>query len=151
MEPKDTIKSQKVKDELLNLLNDKNASLYARLAALVKLYPEYEEFNLILNIDNRTILGTTALMKACAAQNLELVKFFLEAGSDINAKDNAGWTALTIACLRGNKEIAKFLLESGADINVKTSDGDSLIDLASVYGYTELVELLKQYEAKKSN
>ena len=60
--------------------------------------------------------GIKALIVAACGGYIKILKLLLDAGADINAKDNFGWTALH--CAR-EVEIAKLLIEAGADINAK--------------------------------
>ena len=49
---------------------------------------------------------------------LELAKLLIDAGADVNAKDNEGNTALSIAIKNNNSEIIKMLINAGAsDVN----------------------------------
>ena len=45
---------------------------------------------------------------------IDVVKQRLEAGTDVNAKDEKGWALLHFMAVAGNKEIAELLINSGA-------------------------------------
>jgi len=47
------------------------------------------------------------LLKACIDDNFKIVKFLVEHGSDINARDNEGWTALHATSSCGFLDIAR--------------------------------------------
>ena len=49
----------------------------------------------------------------------------IDAGADVNAKDNLGQTPLREAVWQVDPEVVQLLIETGADINVKDSDGDT--------------------------
>jgi cytochrome c len=51
----------------------------------------------------------------------------LDAGVDVNAKDEAGWTPLYSAVRRGHLAAAKLLLERGADASTTSSSGSALL------------------------
>jgi ankyrin repeat protein len=85
-----------------------------------------------------------ALIQAVKDGNIADIEKALNAGADINAKDNLNdVTALMWATQDNNIEIIKFLIGKGADVNVKRSnDGVTALLLASQYGYTEEANLL---------
>lgn len=64
--------------------------------------------------------GIKALIVAACGGYIKIIKLLLDAGADINAKDNFGWTALH--CVR-EVDIAKLLIKAGADINAKSNFG----------------------------
>jgi protein phosphatase 1 regulatory subunit 12A len=68
--------------------------------------------------------------QACIDNNLEMVEFLIQRGSDINKKDNEGWTPLHATASCGFLSIARFLIENGADLAAVNSDGDLPIDIA---------------------
>ena len=59
------------------------------------------------------------LIKAAKANDKETVKLLIEAGADINAKNNDGYTALMLASWNGHKDVVKLLIEAEVDVNVK--------------------------------
>merc|ERR1712034_237447 len=54
-------------------------------------------------------------------RHVEIIPLLLEAGCDINGKDNYedadGWTGFQMACNNGNVEVIPLLLEAGCDID----------------------------------
>ena len=60
----------------------------------------------------------------------EAVRVLLEAGSDINAVNEADFTALHGAAFRGLNEIVQLLVDSGADINARDFRGRTPFRLA---------------------
>ena len=93
-----------------------------------------------------------ALIDAAYKGNLKKVRKLLEAGADVNTKDEDraydditsgdGYTALIHASNKGHTEIVEALLEAGADINVKSRDGFTALILASLWDNTEVVKAL---------
>ena len=59
--------------------------------------------------------------KAARTGNIEVVKQYLAAGGDVNAKNELEETPLHIAAPQGHKEIAELLITKGADVNAKSA------------------------------
>ena len=56
-------------------------------------------------------------------ENLDLIKYLVELGLDINKESKNGWTPLHIACQKGHIAVVKYLVEQGVDINKQINDG----------------------------
>ncbi|MFN4152713.1 MAG: ankyrin repeat domain-containing protein, partial [Candidatus Sericytochromatia bacterium] len=73
------------------------------------------------------ILGVTPLMFASYRDNVEIVKFLISKGADINAKitegDLIGYTPLIFGSTKNSKEVIETLLSKGANINDKDGNG----------------------------
>ena len=76
--------------------------------------------------------------------NIEAVKQHLDAGTDVNAKDEKGWTPLHEAALGGHKGIAELLIAKGADVNAKNNDGVTPLNWA----LGEIADLLRKHGGK---
>jgi ankyrin repeat protein len=68
--------------------------------------------------EERTDIEVVAHFVAINAESLELVKFLIANGADVNAKGLCGDTPLHYAAKFGNIELVKFLVSKGAGINV---------------------------------
>lgn len=66
--------------------------------------------------DREPVDGTTTLMWASRKGHEDVVEQLLEAGANINAKNDDGMTALMMAKRGGHEKIVGRLLEAGADI-----------------------------------
>ena len=62
---------------------------------------------------------------------LEAVKYCLELGADVNARDLFHYTALHGAAYRGDNDVVRFLVEKGAKLDVKSSKGQTVTDMAN--------------------
>ncbi|XP_058456651.1 uncharacterized protein LOC131434037 [Malaya genurostris] len=58
--------------------------------------------------------GITALHNAICAGHVEIVRFLVGFGCDINAQDSDGWTPLHCAASCNNLAMVKYLIEAGA-------------------------------------
>ncbi len=97
--------------------------------------------------------STTPAMDLHAAAfmgNVEAIQQHIDAGSDLNVKDEYGSTPLTVAITFGKTEAAKMLIEAGADINAQTSDGSTALHAAALFCRTDVVESLLAHGIDKS-
>ena len=69
----------------------------------------------IENINVRLVKGRTVLTYS-PEQSLEVAKYLIDCGADVNSKDDEGLTPLIWHVLHGNYEIVEFLVEKGADV-----------------------------------
>ena len=77
--------------------------------------------------------GKTVLMYAAErSANPEIIRIFIDAGSDVNAKDKDGTTALMLAAAKNIRpEILYSLIDAGADVNAQNSAGNTALILAA--------------------
>ncbi len=78
-------------------------------------------------------------------EGLAVVKALLDAGADINDRDNNDNTALFYAARRGNEETVKYLLEKGIDYYALNDNGDMARSVAFKAGYKNIVEILDNF------
>ena len=57
------------------------------------------------------------LFDAVKKGDIEAVRKHLDAGADVNTKDEDGYTLLTVAVAYGSKEIVELLIFNGVDVN----------------------------------
>jgi ankyrin repeat protein len=87
-------------------------------------------------------LQDRGLISASCGGYVEVVKFLLAIGADVNAKDEVGMTALGGASIGGHIKIVRLLLDNGADVNARDKFGGTALILASLDGHTEIMALL---------
>lgn len=79
-----------------------------------------------------TAEGSPILVAAATLGHVEIVKYLLEAGADIESRDVFGSTSLFIAAMFGREEIAKLLLDNKADVftvNYQGADLNTALEL----------------------
>jgi ankyrin repeat protein len=81
-------------------------------------------------------------LEAADLGDVDLVKFFLQKGVNINSVDERGNTALNLAVQRDRVKVVDFLLESGADINIANHSNFHPITTAITSGSEYFTEIL---------
>ena len=79
------------------------------------------------------------------AGDVDRLRYLLESGVNVNARDQWDSVALYYACLASHLDAARMLLESGAICSKNTSDGDSCHYAAL---NLKARKLLKAFEAR---
>ncbi len=92
-------------------------------------------------------MGGTVLHAVDEGGNLEVVKYLVEQGADVNAKDEDGWTVLHAVDEGGNLEVVKYLVEQGADVNAKGEWGRTALHAVAEGGNLEVLKYLVEQGA----
>ena len=82
-----------------------------------------------------------SIHEAVAEGNIEAVRQYLAAGTDVDAKD-VDLTPLHFAAVDGRKEVATLLIAEGADVNTKDRWGKTPLHYAASKGQKEVATLL---------
>ena len=101
------------------------------------------------NINSRSN-GDMPLFVAAGEGRSDIVRYLLEEGADVNAREKLGDTALTEATYYGHVALVKELLAHGADVNAIGNDGTAL-DIALNRNNPVVVDLLKHHGGKRAN
>jgi ankyrin repeat protein len=82
-------------------------------------------------------------LHTCAEKgHLDVARDLIEAGADVNAKDNEGLTPLYMCALGGHVEVARALIEAGADVNAKKDNGVTPLHMCAYTGHLEVSRAL---------
>ena len=87
--------------------------------------------------------GASPLISAAAFGRTEAAKALIEAGADLNYRNNNGATALITAAFLCHTEIVELLLEHGADQNARNNAGATALE--SVAGSFDEVKGVYEY------
>jgi len=60
------------------------------------------------------------------------VQRLIDAGTDVNIRDNKGFSALMVASVEGHVEITKLLIKKGANVNTQANNGSTALVVAYV-------------------
>lgn len=95
--------------------------------------------------------GQTLLHLAAILGFHRLIKWLLERGADVDARDKNGFTALHFAASSGRLACARLLLEAGADLEVVDGRGRSARQLAHLYDQPDVETLLDGFESRSES
>ena len=82
---------------------------------------------------------------------LEKMRLLVEAGADVDAKDDNGHPMLFWAILEDDNGLEKvrLLVEAGADVNAKDDSGNSMLVWALIEDNLEIIQILVDAGAKR--
>ena len=90
-----------------------------------------------VNVDECGFYNQTPLISASKSSQLSIVKYLIEKGADVNAKNIGGWTALHFA---RTLEVAKCLVDHGADIESVNKYENTPLIWHSETGHDDIVK-----------
>lgn len=95
------------------------------------------------NEGDRTLLHYAIGNENPESQHVDIVKFLVEHGADVNKQTEHAASPLHLAAANGNVAIARILLAHGAKVNVSTLDhGPTPLDEALIHGHADVAKLL---------
>jgi ankyrin repeat protein len=98
---------------------------------------------------DRTDARITPLVKAVLGDQVEMARFLISKGADVNHVDGNGMTPLLYAASIdfGSSAMIDMLLKAGARTDMKTKEGKTALELARQYKHTHLIESLSGHQA----
>ena len=97
----------------------------SKLVVIHNLYPHIKVF---LNIDYKTPESkNTALLTAIFDGAIDIVKYLIELGADLECTNSLGRTPLMEALILNKPNIAEMLINSGANVNAQDNFGETPI------------------------
>ncbi|XP_024880819.1 uncharacterized protein LOC112460398 isoform X1 [Temnothorax curvispinosus] len=105
---------------------------------VVKLLMQCEKIDIVFKRnDDYTILHI-----ASEESNLEMIKYLVDKGSDVNAKNASGSKPIHIAAREGYKDTVEFFLSKGLSINDRGEFNQTLLHFAAMKGHLEVAKYL---------
>ena len=104
--------------------------------------PLTTKFLLSRGVSPQNTLTVSPLCGAAEKNHHEVVRILLEAGGDINGRNDNGETPLYWATVWGQQHSVVILLDHGADPNIADTDGSTPLMNAAYRGPVSIIELL---------
>ncbi len=145
--------------ELIEQLLDAGANPNAQL----KIFPPYRSLRADRGADGVLGIGTTPLIRAARAADLDSIRLLLARGARVDLPQDRGITALMVAAGLDRRAIdtrgkftreedlvaaAKLLLEAGAEVTRADARGRTALHGAASQGMNEMVRLLAEHGAE---
>ena len=95
-----------------------------------------------VNKKSTSYISTTPLMVVSGLDDIEIAKFLIQNGANINDQNKSKDTALIIAVQEASEVFVKCLLDFGADIEIQNQYGETALMNAAARGSLEKAKLL---------
>ena len=95
-----------------------------------------------VDVNHEQNIGHTALHWAIQEGHCDVMQVLIDAGSDIEAKDEKGRSPLHWSCFSGKIAVVKMLVKAGAGVRFTDNNGITCLIIASRFGHTETVRYL---------
>ena len=114
-------------------------------AALGEMYNVKELLRQGIAVDGPGSSDNTALASACVGGNLDMVKFLVEQGADVNRPVSLlRRTPLMNAIEMGHPQVVEFLLTVGADASASDNEGKTVLEIAREKGDATVVAAIQR-------
>ena len=100
----------------------------------------------VANVDVRDSEGWTAFAMAVAHNHVEIARFLLDRGAEVDASGFKERTPLMLAANNGCMGAVVLLIENGADVKAKDADGCKASMYSDLHGYRDISRLLNDAE-----
>ncbi|MHB8207215.1 ankyrin repeat domain-containing protein [Mucilaginibacter sp.] len=97
-----------------------------------------------VNMSSNNGYNVYPIHSAAAGNHTDIAALLIEAGANINVRQQAGVTPIHSAAQNGNLELLILLLENNADINIRMEGGKRPADLAREKGFMDIAEALSE-------
>jgi len=118
-----------------------DAARFGDLSLVVDLYSQYSNKRVL---EGRDEFQNTPLHLASGNGHLEVVKFLVSQGANVNALNDAGNTPLHWAALLGELQVVEYLLSQGADPCIHNEFQRTPLDEALGKGHSSVVSVLEK-------
>jgi uncharacterized protein len=130
--------------------------------AQLKLFPPYRAVGPDRGADMMLTMGTTPLLRAAKAGDVEAVRLLLQHGANPNLPNIQGVTPVMAAAGLGSNEIdtrgrfktvpdqvacIDLLVKAGGDVNARDNKGQSALHGAALFGYDDIIKDLVAHNA----
>ena len=144
--------------QIIEMLLDAGVNVNAQL----KLFPPYRSLRMDRGADAIIDIGTTPLLRAARAGDIDAIKVLLKHGALVDLPQISGATPLMVAVGLGASPIdtrgkfrsqidalgaAEVLLDAGADVNARDARGRTALHAAAAQGYTDVAKFLVDHGA----
>lgn len=105
-----------------------NVPYLARMGEFKKIKKIFLD-NPLYPVDEIDHFGKTGFLYAAQYDELDMMKFFIDNGADVDAEDYYGCNALSLAIMNDSENTAKYLIELGVETNMYIN-GSTLLHIA---------------------
>ena len=146
---------------IVKLLHERGADINSRNSRLgftpVHVAAEYNHHDTLeyilskgvdVNVKNAWLQTPLSQVSWKQQTDVEIFKVLVDAGAEINTRDNKGFSPLHKTAYAGKIEATHYLISKGADINIKTDDGQTPLMRAAKSGQYDIVKFLLESGAE---